>query len=240
MCGRFLRTSSLEEVVSAFTAEGTMSLPVSFNVAPTTSIYVIRHDETRRVVEPMLWGLIPFWSKDTSRAANAINARAESLTEKPSFRHLVSRHRCILPLDGYYEWDTVSWRGKGHSKQPYLVSAIRGGGVDHAGLLGAAGLWSTWRDPDNDDSVVHSVAMVTTEATGRLAEIHHRMPLLVDVEELEEWLDPASDLPGWTSAPRGAMDVEVRAVSTRVNSVRNNDPTLIEPLASPEGEPTLF
>ncbi len=240
MCGRFLRTSSLEEVVAAFEAHGTQHLPVSFNVAPTTPVYVIRHDETHRVVEPMSWGLVPFWSKDTSRAASAINARAETLTEKPSFRHLVSSHRCVLPLDGYYEWDTVTWKGKGHPKQPYMVSAVAGGELDHSGLLGTAGLWSTWRDPNADDVTVHSVAMVTTEATGRLAEIHHRMPLILDAEELSQWLHPDSALPLWTAAPRREMAVEVRAVSTRVNSVRNNDPSLIEPVATASVEPTLF
>ena len=240
MCGRFLRTSSLEEVVSAFEAHGTQHLPVSFNVAPTTPVYVIRHDETHRVVEPMSWGLVPFWSKDTSRAASAINARAETLTEKPSFRHLVSSHRCVLPLDGYYEWDTVTWKGKGHPKQPYMVSAVAGGELDHSGLLGAAGLWSTWRDPNADDVTVHSVAMVTTESTNRLAEIHHRMPLLLDHEELREWLDVERELPAWAFARRETTDVEVRAVSTRVNSVRNNDAGLIEPIDHPEGEPTLF
>lgn len=240
MCGRFLRTSSLDEVVTAFRAEGLESLSVSFNVAPTTLVYAIRHDETRRLVEPMSWGLVPFWAKDTARAANAINARAETVTEKPSFRHLVARHRCVLPLDGYYEWDTVSWKGTGHPKQPYLVEATPGGRLDHSGMLGAAGLWSTWRDPSSDDAMFCSVAMMTTSATGRLAEIHHRMPVLVDVEEMEEWLDPESALPGWALAPRGPMDVEVRAVTTRVNSVRNNDPSLIEPLTLPEGDPTLF
>lgn len=239
MCGRFLRTSSLDEVVRAFDAHGGTSLDVSFNVAPTTQVYAIRHDETQRVVESMSWGLIPFWSKDASRAANAINARVETITEKPSFRHLVNRHRCVLPLDGYYEWDTVTWTGKGAPKQPYLVSARRGGAVDHGGMLGAAGLWSTWRDA-RDGSEVHTVAMVTTESTNRLAEIHHRMPLLLDHEELREWLDVERELPAWAFARRETTDVEVRAVSTRVNSVRNNDAGLIEPIDHPEGEPTLF
>lgn len=239
MCGRFLRTSSLDEVVQAFEAHGEVSLGTSFNVAPTTLVYAIRHDETQRIVESMSWGLIPFWAKDASRAVNAINARVETITEKPSFRHLVNRHRCVLPLDGYYEWDTVTWKGKGSPKQPYLVSARHGGALDHGGMLGAAGLWSTWRDP-HDGVEVHTVAMVTTESTSRLADIHHRMPLLLDHEELREWLDVERELPTWVSARRETTDVEIRAVSTRVNSVRNNDAGLIEPIDHPEGEPTLF
>ena len=237
MCGRFLRISSLTEVVSAFEASGDGELQLSFNVPPTTSVYAIRHDETRRVVEPMSWGLVPFWAKDTKRASNAINARVETLTEKPSFRHLVKSHRAVMPLDGYFEWDTVTATGT-QPKQPYLVRPSIGGEQSFDGMFAAAALWSTWRDPEQDGVSVQTVAMVTTQAVGRLAEIHHRMPLLLDRDELEEWLDEESPLPGWSGSHRREPAVAVDPVSKRVNSVRNDDATLLEPidLGSPQDQ----
>ena len=239
MCGRFLRISSLDEVVQAFDATGIDGLERSFNVPPTTLVYAIRHDETQRVVETMSWGLVPFWAKDQKRAANAINARAETLTEKPSFRHLVARHRSVMPLDGYYEWDTVTLAQSG-PKQPYLVRPIPGGALDRRGMLAAASLWSTWRDPQREDVVVQTVAMVTTQAQGKLATIHHRMPLLLDADETEEWLELDAGLPAWVASTRREPEVEMYAVSPRVNSVRNNDPDLIRPIDAVEDQQRLF
>jgi putative SOS response-associated peptidase YedK len=239
MCGRFLRVSSLAEVVEAFDATGEVALTTSFNVPPTTSVYVIRHDETRRVVEPMSWGLVPFWAKDQKRASNAINARAETLTEKPTFRHLVSRHRSVMPLDGYYEWDTVSV-DKGGPKQPYLVRPSARGGLEHRGMFAAASLWSTWRDPEDEEVTLLTVAMVTTESTGVLSGIHHRMPLLLDESELEEWLDPEAELPSWVASARRDPHVEMIPVSTRVNSVRNNDESLLHAINLEGAQDTLF
>jgi putative SOS response-associated peptidase YedK len=229
MCGRFVRTASLDEIVEAFDAVGGEPLGESYNVAPTTDVYTIRHDETERVVETRSWGLIPFWAKDARRASNAINARAETLTEKPTFRHLVSKHRCIMPLSGYYEWDTEH-AVEGVPKQPYLVRSRRDGDSDWSSMLAAASLWSTWVDPADSGRTIHSVAMVTTEAQGELATIHHRMPVLLTRDEAEEWLDPSRGLPTWISAQRPEPEIVLAAVSKRVNSVRNNDRSLIQPL----------
>lgn len=229
MCGRFLRTSSLGEVVAAFDADGLFELDRSFNVPPTTPVYVIRHDETHRIVDAMSWGLVPFWAKDAKRAANAINARVETLTEKPSFRHLVNRHRAVMPLDGYFEWDTVSVVAA-QPKQPYLVRPNPGGGEYFSGMFAAAALWSSWKDPDQNDEPLMTTAMVTTEAVGELAKIHHRMPLLLTGDELAEWLDPEAPLPAWASSVRPEPEIDLVPVSKRVNSVRNNDPTNVEPI----------
>ena len=239
MCGRFVRTSSLDEVVAAFEVTGIEALHVSFNVAPTTAVYVIRHDETEKVVESMMWGLVPFWAKDASRAANSINARAETLTEKPSFRHLVRSHRCVMPMNGYYEWDTVH-AAKGAKKQPYFVAPRRGGVLDHGTMFGAASLWSTWVDPHDERHVVHSVSMVTTQATGSLSTIHHRMPVLLSQDEMQEWLDPLRGLPTWISSERPVQDVDVIAVSMRVNSVKNNDEHLLDPIEAVNAHDRLF
>lgn len=239
MCGRFLRVSSLGEVVEAFDASGDVTLKASFNVPPTTAVYVIRHDETHRIVEPMSWGLVPFWAKDQKRASNAINARAETLTEKPTFRHLVSRHRSVMPLDGYYEWDTVSV-DKGGPKQPYLVRPSSRGNLGHRGMFAAASLWSTWRDPEDEGVALLTVAMVTTEATGPLSAIHHRMPLLLDAAEMAEWLDPEAELPSWVASARQSPEVEMIPVSTRVNSVRNNDAALLDPISLEGSQDSLF
>ena len=233
MCGRFVATSAPQQLALLFDA--VLDDPFAdrfvpnYNVAPTTQILSITSEDDRRVLRRAHWGLLPSWSKDRSRAASMINARSETLTEKPSFRPLLKAHRCVVPVDGYYEWQTV---GVGSStkvpKQPYFIRSS-----DNQPLALAA-LWTTWRDPNQDGTSVRSCAIVTTSPNEQLATIHDRMPCILDGDEISEWLvnpDPPLQLLRACAEDR----LTAFTVSTAVNNVRNKGAELIEPTTT-----TLF
>jgi len=204
----------------------------NYNVAPTTQILtLVQTDDSAndRLLRRAHWGLLPSWSKDRKRAASMINARSETLTEKPSFRNLVARHRCVIPVDGYYEWRTVDVAtGPKTPKRPYFISSPDGV------ALALAGLWTTWKDPERNGELVRSCAIITTTPNERLAAIHDRMPCVLDGDDIGEWL---SGEPAPLHLLRAAAPERLRhySVSTAVNTVRNNGPELIEP-----AETTLF
>lgn len=226
MCGRFVLSTPIEALAEIFEAEiaadvRAAPLAPSWNVAPTRRVYVVRTrdgEASRRELAVVSWGLVPSWAADTSRAANAINARLETLAERPTFRHLLARHRCVVPMTGYYEWSTT-----GGSKQPWYVH--REDGLP----IAAAGLWSRWRDG------LETCAVITREADARIAAIHHRMPVPLDHADLDEWLS-APALPRHLCEAAGSAGLALTRVSTRVNRVRHDDPSLVE-AAAPE---TLF
>lgn len=254
MCGRFAITTdpallaeqidAINEVPAGF-GEGP-----NYNVAPTTGIATVvsRHaepgpnsgDPTRRV-RLMRWGLVPPWTKpgpDGAPAAGGpllINARADKVTTSPAYRSAAEHRRCLVPMDGFYEWRTQQAcpdGGKG-AKTPFYIHG------DDGAMLFAAGLWSVWR-PDPRFDPLLSVTIITTAAVGELAGIHDRMPLLLPENRWDAWLDP--DAPVDTTLLAGPPDVTGIAlleVSTLVNSVRNNGPELIAP-AGPQSEQTLF
>jgi putative SOS response-associated peptidase YedK len=177
----------------------------------------------------MRWGLVPHWAKDPGIGSRLINARAESAASKPAFRDAVLRRRCLLPADGWYEWQRL-----GDRKQPFYITS-----ADSSGLA-MAGLWSSWRGPDAADSLM-TCAVLTTDAMGPLAEIHDRMPLILPAQAWRAWLDPDSADVGELLTPPAAHLVaalELRPVSTAVNNVRHEGPELIERL-EPE-QPALL
>ena len=233
MCGRFVATTAPQQLALLFDAvlEDPFAdrFTPNYNVAPTTQILAMTMEDGRRALRRAHWGLLPSWSKDRSRAASMINARSETLTEKPSFRPLLKAHRCVIPLDGYYEWRTV---GVGtvakQPKQPYLIRS------NDERPLTLAGLWTTWHDPERDGESVRSCAIVTTSPNARLAEIHDRMPCILDGDDVDEWLD-APEPP--LQLLRACADDRLKAftVSTAVNNVRNKGAELIEPTTT-----TLF
>ena len=237
MCGRFVATTAPQQLALLFDArlddEREVVFSANYNVAPTTRILSLVSDieaaEGSRVLRRMHWGLLPSWSKDRSRAASMINARSETLTEKPSFRPLLKAHRCVVPVDGYYEWKTVGIDPKvKQPKQPYFIRS-----VDERPLA-VAGLWTTWRDPHLGGEEVHSCSLITIAPNPVLAEIHDRMPCILEIDELEEWL--SADAPP-LHLLRTAPSDRLRAVtvSTAVNNVRNKGPELVEPTTT-----TLF
>jgi len=231
MCGRFVATTAPQQLALLFDAvvddPRAERFTPNYNVAPTTRILMLRSrlhgTEVARTLSRAHWGLLPGWSKDRSRAASMINARSETLPEKPSFRPLLSAHRCVIPVDGYYEWRTVGvdTRVK-QPKQPYYIRAT------NDLPLALAGLWTTWHDPHLGGEVVESCAIITTNPNARLAEIHDRMPCVLNDGDIDEWLTaPSAPLELLRSAPEDALMAVT--VSTAVNNVRNKGAALIEP-----------
>jgi putative SOS response-associated peptidase YedK len=225
------------------------ALWANYNVAPTTPVLAVvdRHEEesaavTRRVRE-MRWGLLPHWMKDLAKAPVLFNARAETVGEKAAFRTAFAGKRCLVPMDGWYEWqqrEQFSAGGRGRVVKHPLYMTRRDGG-----RLYMAGLWSTWRPPGSsaeDTAPLLSCTVLTTDSVGPLAQVHDRMPLILTPDQWDRWLDP--DLPGpqeLLTAPSADLveSIEVRSVRPLVNSVRNNGPELIVP-DEPEVEATLF
>jgi putative SOS response-associated peptidase YedK len=183
------------------------------------------------------WGLVPFWAKDLSIGARLINARVETAHEKPAFRRAFALHRCLVPADGYYEWQTTEDGGK----QPHFIRPADGG------VLAMAGLYEVWRSPDAAGGRLLSCTVITTEATDDVGRIHDRMPMLVEPDRFGAWLDPALTDPDEVRSllvPAAAGRLESHAVSTAVNKVTNNGPELVKPAPqvgiSSSAPPTLF
>ena len=187
-----------------------------------------------RELRVVRWGLVPSWAKDPSIGGRLINARAETVDSKPAFRKAFARRRCLLPADGYYEWQPVEVGGR-TVKQPYFISRRDGG------PLAMAGIYEFWRDrsrpDDHERAWLWTAAIITTSAPDELGRIHDRMPMIIDEKSWADWLDPASDDPADLRAllvPAAAGGLDWHPVSTEVNSVRHNGPGLIEPIESIE------
>jgi putative SOS response-associated peptidase YedK len=220
VCGRFTLTSPPEEIASEFELADVPELRPRYNIGPGQKIATIRLDpeHARRVLEPRRWGLVPHWAKDPAIGNRLINARAETVAEKPSFRTALRKRRCLVPANGFYEW------AKG-SKQPYHI-ARRG----HR-LFAFAGLYERWTSKDGGETI-ETCTLVTTGANLSLAPIHHRMPVMLQPEDLEAWLDPeqgATDAVLSLLRPWPADDTIATPVSRHVNPVRNDDPECLAP-----------
>jgi putative SOS response-associated peptidase YedK len=231
------------QVAEAFSARvETDELGLNFNVAPTSQVFAVVGDLDNRTLVNFSWGLVPRWAPDSSRAASMINARVETVAEKPSFRDLVSKNRCVLPMDGYFEWKEQlrhdGMKPMKSVKQPFYFSANLESRFSHRGVLAVAGLWTSWKDPNQPIShVLHTVVALTTHANDMVGEIHHRMPVLLDEQGVENWLDASSQRPiaELEAVPNDAL--VVCAVSTKVNSSRNNGSELIDPIVLAVSEP---
>jgi putative SOS response-associated peptidase YedK len=228
MCGRFVATSPLSKVAETFaTEDAEFMLRPSYNVAPTTVVAAVVQDGTHRRIDRFVWGLMPAWRTKQASSAPLINARAETIDEKPSFRHLVPRQRCIVPMDGYYEWLTTR---DAHRKIPFYITRR------DSSLLAVAGLW----DHDDDKSGgLRRLCIATVAANAELAEIHDRMPAVLEGDAIGEWLDGDPESAVGLLVPAEPGRLGAREVSTRVNSVRYNDPTNIDPVES-QTPPSLF
>jgi putative SOS response-associated peptidase YedK len=220
MCGRYVITSSPEAFRTLFRYPEQPDFPPRYNVAPTQPIPVVRLNEGVRQFALMRWGMLPSWVKDPGNFTLLINARGESVTEKPAFRAAMKRRRCLIPADGFYEWKSVAGR-----KLPYFVRARSGA------PLAFAGLWETWTGPDGEE--LDTAAIVTTGANRALADIHGRMPVIVPPEAFDLWLNCA-DVAAVTAsaliAPAPDDLLEVFEVSTAVNRAANDNPKLLEPV----------
>ncbi|HTU75419.1 MAG TPA: SOS response-associated peptidase [Trebonia sp.] len=261
MCGRFVSARKRLELLEEFAVErdrvGEDRAP-DYNVAPTKRIYaVLEHapradasagsaevasdeDKPARELRLLRWGLVPSWAKDSSGGARLINARAETVAVKPAFRSAFKRRRCLIPADGYYEWQASADK---KVKQPFFIYP------DDGGVLSFAGIYELWRNgavpPEDEDAWLWTASIITTDAPDEIGKIHDRTPLMIARDSWNDWLDPANNdkgllmammLPATSSSTGGLTS---RPVSTAVNSVRNNGPDLIEPLppGAPPGKP---
>ena len=223
MCGRFTLTSDQDSFGDRFSFTGfDLGWVPSFNIAPTQEVLTVTNDGSENRPELMRWGLVPSWAKDPKIGNRMINARSETLTEKPSFRTAFERRRCLIPADGFYEW-----KREGKAKKPMLITANPGG------LFAFAGLWETWKQPD--DSWLLTCAIITTSANEFMKSIHDRMPVILPRESEASWLDPEEQDTAMLSElllPYDSGRMEAYEVSTLVNSPRNNFPEVIEPVAT--------
>ena len=238
MCGRFVSARKRAELLEEFEVErdavpaGRDPASADYNVAPTKQVYAVLHREEERQLRLLKWGLVPSWAKSASGGARLINARSETVAVKPSFRGAFARRRCLIPADGYYEWQ--AGQGKEPKKPFYIFRTDQG-------ILAFAGLYELWRDEslpaDHEHAWLWTATIITTSATDELGAIHDRTPMVIPPGGWDSWLDPdfrdsealQSVMRPATESPGGGLSW--RPVSTTVNSVRNNGPELITAVA---------
>ena len=220
MCGRFVITSPPEALRRIFGYLEQPNFPPRHNVAPTQPVPVVLVENGARHFHLMRWGLIPSWVKDPRKFTLLINARSETIEEKPAFKNAIRRRRCLIPADGYYEWQVVDGR-----KRPFFIYRR-----DHK-PLGLAGVAETWMGPNGEE--LDTVAIVTTAASPALSVLHHRVPVAIDESDFARWLDCSEDsaapVLGLMVPPRDGVFVW-HEVSTRVNHADNDDAQLLLPI----------
>jgi putative SOS response-associated peptidase YedK len=203
------------------------NFPARYNVAPTQPIPIVRVVEGKRQFALVRWGLIPSWVKDPKGFSLLINARGESVNDKPAFRNAMKRRRCLIPADGFYEWQEA-----GGKKRPFVVRPKSGEGKS-GGPIAFAGLWECWMGPNGEE--LETAAIITTAANRTLGAIHERMPIVVPPDAFDFWLDCANvdavTAAALFTAPREDF-FEAHEISTAVNRVANDGPKLVEPLAA--------
>lgn len=235
MCGRFALSAMLTDIAEEFSTKALpdRTLPVDWNIKPTQDIYIIKNEEIRIAS----WGLIAPWSKNSHDAlrsqSQAINARSESVHEKPTFRSAFRTHRCLVPASGYYEWATEL--GPYKTKQPVFISR------DDNKLLAFAGIYDRWISPAGE--IKDSVAIITRDAVGELAKVHNRMPLFLPQDRWSAWMDSSltdvEHIRALMYAIKPDDHLRYWPVKPLVNSIRNNGAELVEPIELGEPE-TLF
>jgi putative SOS response-associated peptidase YedK len=221
MCGRYLIISTPEAIRRLFGYPEQPNFPARYNVAPTQPIPIVRMVEGKRQFALVRWGLLPSWVKDPKGFSLLINARGESAADKPAFRNAMKRRRCLIPADGFYEWQEA-----GGKKRPYVVRPKAGGPIAFAGL------WECWMGPNGEE--METAAIVTTDANHTLGAIHHRMPVILAPDAFDFWLDCANvdaTTAAAVIAPAPERLMEAYEISTAVNRVANDGPALLEPLA---------
>jgi putative SOS response-associated peptidase YedK len=220
MCGRYTLRTPVDSLVETFEIEEyPSSVTPNYNIAPTQEVAAVVEENEKRKLEMLRWGLIPSWAKDPAIGNKMINARAETVAEKPSFRSAFKNRRCLIIADGFYEW-----RKTDNGKQPYHIK------MEDGSPFAFAGLWETWKD----DEEIRSCTIITTGANDLMEEIHHRMPVILHPEDSALWLDPDFDEKEPLTTllkPYPADAMEAYPVSRRVNKPSNNEPSVLEPAA---------
>ncbi len=217
MCGRFALTTPPDVLAALFRVEAVPAFAPRYNVAPTQRIPAVRGSAGTREMVLLHWGLVPFWADDASIASRMINARAETAAAKPAFRAAFRKRRCLIPADGFYEW-----RKQGKAKQPYYIHRADGQ------PLAFAGLWERW---DKGDEPLESCTILTTTPNALVAELHNRMPVILEPGAFERYLDPAVEdaaAIGELLGPAAEGVLDAYPVSTHVNKPANDDPRCLE------------
>lgn len=223
MCGRFVQSHGPEFYADAFGVETirTESLPTSFNVAPTDTVYAVAEHDGERLLGAFRWGLIPFWAKDRKIGARNINARSETAGDKPAFRDSFVRRRCLIPADGFYEWQR-----RPDGKLPHFIYRA------DSKPLALAGLWAGWKDPETEE-LVRTCTILTGSPNPLVAELHNRMPVILPREAWVDWLDRENQDRHYLQSLMSVFPEDLMGehpVSTLVNKVANNYPECIAPL----------
>jgi putative SOS response-associated peptidase YedK len=220
MCGRYTLRTPIDVLAEGFEIqEYPSSITPNYNVAPTQEVAAVVEEDEMRKLEMFHWGLIPSWAKDPSIGNKMINARAETVSEKPSFRSAFKKRRCLILADGFYEWQKTD-----DGKQPYHIK------MQDDSPFAFAGLWEIWKD----DEEIRSCTIITTAANDLMSEIHHRMPVILPPDDYDMWLDPDFDEKEPLTSllkPYSSDKMEAYIVSRRVNKPSNNEPSVVEPAA---------
>lgn len=213
MCGRYSLTSPVEAMAELFLFDERPNLGIRFNIAPTQEVPIIRErHEGGRELALVRWGLVPAWAKEVAASAPLINARGETVAEKPSFRDAFAKRRCLIPADGFYEWR----KGEKGAKQPYRIA------LPEDTPFAFAGIWERWQSAQGE--ILESCALITTAASPQIADIHHRMPVILKPETYDSWLaQPSLSL---IAAYKGTL--RAYPIGTAVNKVVNDDSSLWE------------
>ena len=218
MCGRYFLDTLPEQVAEQFSVRVPPDLAASFNIAPTQLAPIVLLDKAgNRALTHARWGLVPYWAKDLKLGSKMINARIETAATKPGFRAAWKRRRCLVPASGFYEW-----RQHGAHRQPFAI--VPAG----TGLLSLGGLWETWSDPQGER--LRSFTIVTTEARGPIAQLHDRMPVMLSTSQQTGWLAGVVNTHDQVSSNAPTMTTRFYPVSREVNSPRNNERHLLDPL----------
>jgi putative SOS response-associated peptidase YedK len=229
MCGRFVIHSLPEDILEHLDGDlSGIDIPSNYNVAPSQPVFAIIQDEKGWELVQLNWGLVPFWAKDISIGSRMINARIETIAEKPTFKAALKRRRCLIPANGFYEW-----MGQKGRKQPYYLTLPSGK------PFAFAGLWETWKSkgPISDKTTYKSCTIITTDASDSVRSIHNRMPIILRSVAYKDWLNPNIQDPNELVAILKSQHIEKfknYPVSKLVNHVKNNKPDCIDPLAEHE------
>ncbi|KOR78611.1 SOS response-associated peptidase [Peribacillus frigoritolerans] len=220
MCGRFTLFTDIEEIKERFDIQGSFheEYQFSYNIAPSQSVLSVINDGVRNRLGYLRWGLIPFWAKDEKAGYKMINARAETIAEKASFRNAYKKKRCLIIADSFYEWKKTPER-----KIPMRIKL-----KNHA-PFGMAGLWESWKSPEGIS--IYSCSVITTVPNELMTSIHDRMPVILKPEDEKDWLNPSINDPAYLQQYLKSFDseqMEAFEVSTDVNSTKNNTPNLIQ------------
>ncbi len=216
MCGRCAFYSPSEATAALFGVDGAFELEPRYNIAPTQFVAAVRNNEQQhRELVMLRWGLVPFWAKDPAIGSRMINARAETVAEKPSYRAAFKRRRCVVLADGFYEWHR-----EGDVKIPYFIS------LDSGEPFALAGLWENWSDKESDESM-QTTTLITIAATDFMQTLHHRMPVILQPDTADEWLSGSTDYLG--HAAERTPTLRAWPVDRRVNNARNEGADLLDP-----------